>query len=147
LSEITIPIFLVKQYQEKGAWHSVPATGYVSDRDVLLSWLRTKPIHPLNRESLNSPPTYKGMTTRYRWHALSAEHCYAQELGEGAVEIRDLSKKISAQLKSLEEKKPTQGAFSHTFFGAKKLDDLAQVSNDDLTKASDLEAESTVLTA
>ena len=68
---------------------------------------------------LKTPPAYKKMPTRYRWYVLTAENCYAQELGEGAAEIRDLTKKLPEQLKELKDKKPNQGIFVQTLFGTK----------------------------
>lgn len=137
-NDITIPILLVKQYEESGSWHSVPANGYVTDKESILTWLKTNPKHPLNREILNNPPKYKEMPTRYMWHVLTDQNCYAQELDEGAAEIRDLLKKLPVQLdslkkevesfikESLKKNKVNQGTFSQAFFGTSRLSNKAQ---------------------
>ena len=127
-NEIKIPILLLKQYKVGERWYSVPATGFVTDKETIITWLKQSAIHPLlSQETINRPSEYKNMPTRYRWHVLTAEKCYAQELGEGAEEIRGLLIKLPEQLKALLEKKPNQGTSSRTLFAkTKPATDLVQ---------------------
>jgi hypothetical protein len=120
--EIKTPILFFKQYNGKdNIWHAVPASSNITDKDSLLTWLKENPTHPLTRDVIKSPWTYNGMFTRYKWHTLTAEHCMAQELIEGAAEIQKLLETLSAQLDAATLNKRSPGSAPQAFFGSTSL--------------------------
>lgn len=92
--EVNSPIFFFKQYNYAGSWHSVPASGYITDEQSLRTWLQNHNTHPLTRDPITQSSPYKlnnqPYETRYRYHELTAENCSVQELREGAEKIREV---------------------------------------------------------
>ncbi len=129
--EVETPIYFAKQYQdESGKWLNVPAAGYITDKASLLQWLKTKPTHPFNRESIKNPPNYKDKPTRYQWHELTKDNCYSQELGECADEIRGLIKKITPKLDAIELQSPRPGSSRDSMFSQSAETNRSEESKD-----------------
>ena len=96
--EVITPILLVKQYQLDSRWYNIPGESHITDKANLLTWLKQKPTHPLNRDVLKDPPQYMNMPTRYSFHELKENTCYSQELGEGADEILNFLHTLNPKL-------------------------------------------------
>ncbi|MBI2787020.1 MAG: hypothetical protein HYX60_12235 [Legionella longbeachae] len=93
--EVEIPMLLVKQYHEKeNKWKVVPANSYITNKDTLVLGLNQNQKHPINRDNIYKPSSYEDKPTRYKWYEITANAFYAQELAEGAEEIRTLLFKL-----------------------------------------------------
>ena len=68
-------IVLFKQYQfDARTWKTVPNAVHIFDKDDLnRNFLNYSSKHPITRESVLSPPAYKGKTTRYAIHPYATE--------------------------------------------------------------------------
>lgn len=116
-TDVETPIFFAKIYQdEHKEWNNVPGLGYVTDKETISNWLKINPTHTLNRDVIKDPSPYKGMPTRYTMHELTSEHCYSNELGESADEIRALLNKLPAQLEAAKQQKVSLGSSSHSIY-------------------------------
>lgn len=127
-SEVKTPIFLAKHYlATNNEWNSVPANGYISDKDALLNWLKNKPIHPLNRDNLRVPPKYLDRPTRYVWHLLTKDNCSVQELEESAQEIRQLTNLLDKELLKFKlQKVRANRSFQSIFFKKRPQEDAPE---------------------
>jgi len=115
-NEVETPIFLFKQYFEKEQWHSIPAQGYVTNKESLFKWLAINPIHPLTKDNIKEPSTYDEKPTRYQWYKLTNQYCTAQELVEHAIEIRKQVESLSHQIEKATKLKGNLSASSLTFY-------------------------------
>jgi hypothetical protein len=129
--EVVTPIIIIKQYQTPDqVWHSVPANSYVTDKEVLLTWLRQRPTHPLNNDVLMSPTPYEGMPTRYKWDELTAKNCFSvPELQEDAVLIRGLLNTLPAQLVVAKRNTSSPGSTHQALFSV-DLPAISQVGDE-----------------
>ncbi|CEG57939.1 hypothetical protein [Legionella fallonii] len=116
--DVVTPILWFKQYNKDNNWYIVPGSSHVTDKDSLLHWLKLSPTDPNNRDIVKEPSRYKRMPTRYRWHSLTLEYCFAQELHEIAVEVQQLLETLPKELETLKDNRMSIGAVPQRFFGA-----------------------------
>lgn len=88
--DVTAPVLLVKEYQEKDCWLTVPGNSYVTDREFLTQLCTVNARHPLNRDSLVNRPPHMNKPARYQVYALNAEYCWVPELNNIAKQMRTL---------------------------------------------------------
>lgn len=100
--DLHIPILCVKKYNKGEDWLTVPSVSHITDQEFLINWLIHGSVtHPLNRDSFLQPNVYihEGVSypTKYHFYKLSAQHCWAPELNESALEIRALLAQLDDQ--------------------------------------------------
>lgn len=100
-TDVAAPVLCVKEYKKDGAWLAVPNMSYITDHDFIVEWSGSNQTHPLNRESLFTPSKYvdNGVryNARYSFYQLTKNHCWASELDESALKIRELIKQLKPQ--------------------------------------------------
>ncbi|MGL6028467.1 MAG: hypothetical protein ACRC0B_04320, partial [Legionella sp.] len=100
-TDVDTPVLCAKEYQKDDAWLAVPNMSYITGRDFIVEWSGSNQTHPLNRESLFTPSEYvdNGVryNARYSFYQLTKDHCWASELDESALKIRELIKQLKPQ--------------------------------------------------
>lgn len=102
LFELEEPILFYSQMRKGNEWICVPARSYIADKEQTMNWFRLHLNHPLMRGEIVETKDF-----RCRWHKLTADNCNAQELNEGAQEIRSIIGALSKTLESTSQRKST----------------------------------------
>ncbi|MDR3442250.1 MAG: hypothetical protein P4L65_04470 [Legionella sp.] len=120
-TSVTNPIFFAKQFKKNGVWYHAPAEGRITEKSSMIQWITPNEDHPSTRENIANPPLYKDhegnmWPTRFVWHELSAESCFAGELTELVSDMSVIHQKLSTQLKGILNEPVGSGLSSYSMF-------------------------------